>query len=789
MKPILFPPRANDFTTNGLGRLNDAITCKVTEELNGEYELEMTYPMTGRLFSSLRYSYIIVAKPFHGGAIQAFRIYKISKPMFGTITVYARHISYQLNYIPCVPFSGQTCNQVMSNIVESAVEPCPFEFRTDITGSRTMVSRNLFTDTTVECGKTDLVVNRSGLLTYSDHATTVYIKCEPSTRYEINKMLSSRFIITSFDTVPSFHQLGSSGKNTIVANTERTVEYVTADDAEYILVYLYNDGLDSASEEVILNSFEVKKISTYSWMLEEPKCIRKFLLGEDDNSIQAIYGGEYEWNNYIVMLWESRGTDRGVTIRYGKNLTDLTQEENIENTITGIYPIWKSEEIYVDLPEKILYSANHNQYPYERIVIQDFSSDFNDAPTVEELRDRAQVFMQDENIGIPEVSIEVKFVDLNDTMEYSGVGELQTVRLGDTVTVVFTELGITAKQKVTRIDFDVLNDRYELVTIGTMKNSIVKKLEDEMNEVSEKVTDDTAQKKIDRATGVLNAGRSGHIIMNRNEDGFANELYFLDNPNIAVAQTVLRINKNGIGFSSTGFRGPYTQAWTLDGHLTLGGINNASGTLEILDNEGKSIGSWSNEGVELNKGSIKGCSFETTNGEFKVIETDEKVEISWTGWFVDQCCMMSEEMGWDTNDGVNPASGTNAKAAINGGDESGSYSHDGVPGSAAFQKLWLDDQWYMGGSFEGDDDGDSNAQHLWDVTECFKWLDSKVKSLADRVSTLEHSHSDGGNGDGPGSGSGSGSGNNDQLPGDGNGPVGDDTHPGNEEGEKPIDNP
>lgn len=762
MVPILFSPTSTEFNTNGLGRLSDANKCIVREELNGEYELEMTYPLTGRLFSSIRHSYIIVARPFRNGVLQAFRIYKISKPMMGTINVYARHISYQLNHIPCSPFSGQSCAQVIGNISDAAVEVCPFTFRTDITGNRTKKSHNLYLDTTVECGKTDLAINPSGLIVYSESVTSIYIKCEPSTTYLIKKMLSNRFRIASFTSVPGFYQEDTYGDNTLVADDQRSVEYVTSSDAEYMLIYLYNEGLDTASEDDILRSFEIRSIGTYTWMLDEPKCIRSFLLGEDDNSIQAIYGGEYEWNNYTVMLWESRGSDNGVRIRYGKNLTDLTQEENIENTITGIYPIWKSSEMFVELPEKVIHSSNWTSYPYARTIIQDFSSDFNDAPSVEELRERALVFMQDENIGVPEVSLEVKFVDLADTMEFSGIGELQTVRLGDTVTVEFPDLRVSAKQKVTKIDYDVLNERYELVTIGTKKNSVVRDLEDELNEISEKVSDDDAQKKVDRATGVLNAGRTGHVIVNRNEDGFANEIYFLDDPNIANAKKVLRINNNGIGFSSEGFRGPYAQAWTLDGHLTLGGVNNANGTLEILDSTGDQIGYWDNHRLHVKGGKIESGQFTSIGNEFYVYEDEEthEVELGWTGWIVEQCTMMSNHMEWQSNNHTNPTSGTSASAAINGGSDSGTYSGSGHEGTASFKALWLDDDWYDGESsnYSYTEEG-RRSGHLWDITECLIWLDN-------RVSALERSGGGGGGGDGSNCGIPSGDSNNCPLPDD-----------------------
>ena len=77
MKPILFPEGQKDFSTNGLGRLPDAISCKVTEERNGQYELHMEYPIDGQLMEEIKYSRIIYATPADGKRPQPFRIYCI----------------------------------------------------------------------------------------------------------------------------------------------------------------------------------------------------------------------------------------------------------------------------------------------------------------------------------------------------------------------------------------------------------------------------------------------------------------------------------------------------------------------------------------------------------------------------------------------------------------------------------------------------------------------------------------------------------------------------------------
>ena len=100
MIPILYEETEIEFKTNGIGRLVDAISCTVTEERNGEYELEMEYPESGKLFKELKHSRIIGAVPSEDAAIQGFEIYKISKPINGVITVDARHVSYRLSYVP-----------------------------------------------------------------------------------------------------------------------------------------------------------------------------------------------------------------------------------------------------------------------------------------------------------------------------------------------------------------------------------------------------------------------------------------------------------------------------------------------------------------------------------------------------------------------------------------------------------------------------------------------------------------------------------------------------------------
>lgn len=450
MKPILFDENANTFTTNGLGRL-DCHSCTVTEERNGQFELEMTIAESALHADQIGMNSIIVARASQGSGLQAFRVYQITKPLNGVFKVYANHISYQLSMIPTMPFSvsasASACQTVLNTLKSNAVESCPFTFSTDVT------------------------------------------------------------------TVAPYNQ-------------------------------------------------------------KTPSSIRS-RLGGIEGSVLDQYGGEYEFDNYSVILHKNRGlTTPQVTLRYGKNITDLNQEENIANTITGIVPFWADNEgtNVVTLPEKVVDSQYASHYPFKRTVPKDFSSDFDEEPTVAQLRAKAQAYVT--SIGIPVVSIKLSFVNLADTEEFKDLIPLQSVNLCDNITVQFEKYGISTTAKIVKTVYDVLAERYESIEIGSLRSSLATTISEQNADTITTITSkfEKVGTEIDNATAWLTSS-GGYVVAVKNNDGSWKELLFLDTNDTATAHNVLRINENGIGFSSNGVSGPYTQAWTLDGRLVIGGTN------------------------------------------------------------------------------------------------------------------------------------------------------------------------------------------------------------------------
>ena len=480
MKPILFPSTATEFTTQGLGALSDAISCIVTEERNGLYELEMQYPQSGIHFSEIQNRCIIYAIPSPYREAQPFRVYRITRPINGIATIYAQHISYDLAGIPVNPFTAGSASEALSGMASHAAVESPFSFWTD-------------------------------------------------------KSTTANFSV-------------------LVPSASRSV------------------------------------------------------LGGVEGSILDVYGGEYLFDKFLVRLYNQRGNDNGVVIRYGKNLTDVEQDANISSVATGVLPYWVGAE--GELVQGNIVNVD-GTFDFVRIMTIDFSSDFENQPTASELETRAMQYIKSNKIGVPSVSISVSFVQLEQTEEYKDLALLEKCDLCDTVTVQFEALGINAKAEIVRIITDVLLERYESVEVGDIRANIAYTIADQQQKIEKAPTTSAMQKAINNATNWLTSA-DGYVIAVKDDNGTWKEILFLDTPSAETAKNVLRINTNGIGFSTNGVNGPYRNAWTIDGSLvadfiTTGTLNAALAKIINIDATNINTGT-------LNADLIKAGAIQSVNG-------------------------------------------------------------------------------------------------------------------------------------------------------------------------------
>lgn len=503
MTPYLYDSSESSFLSNGIGNLADAAKCKVKEQRNGEFELEMEYPVSGILFDQIRIGRYITARPAPFRDQQPFEIYKITKPMEGLVTIYAQHISYRLSKIPLNPFTAEDVQGAFQKIPQNVLEPCPFTFQTD--------------------------------------------------------------------------------KHTV---------------AHY--------GTDV------------------------PASLRS-RLGGSEGSFLDVYGGEYEFDGLTVKLWNQRGQNRGVEIVYGKNLIDLEQEESIESTITGAIAFWKGQdanEQEVVVQSDLQQSQYSENYAYHRTTVLDVSGEFQNQPTKQQLNNYVRTYLTRHNIGIPAVNLDLKFVDLRDTEEYvDTVGIFaEDVRLCDTVTVRFEELGVDASAKVIETTYDVLAEHYDEIKLGDPKTKFTDTVADVEKKSNEAISQTDLQAAVANATAQITGAAGGWIVDRYDSEGNRYEMLIMDTNDIHTAQNVWRFNQNGWAHSSTGYNGSYTLAATQDGAIVADLIT--AGTLNAnIIRAGIIRGQVGNSYWNLATGEIYIESYATqTNVENLVNSTKTEIE-------------------------------------------------------------------------------------------------------------------------------------------------------------------
>ena len=133
MIPVLFRADATEFSSFGIGALADCISCEVTEERNGAFELTMKYPVTGRNYRELANERLIKAKPNDTANDQVFRIYRITTPLNGVVSVYAQHLSYDLSNIAALLWTEERISPslAMERVFQNTATPHNFTCQTE----------------------------------------------------------------------------------------------------------------------------------------------------------------------------------------------------------------------------------------------------------------------------------------------------------------------------------------------------------------------------------------------------------------------------------------------------------------------------------------------------------------------------------------------------------------------------------------------------------------------------------------------------------------------------------
>lgn len=441
MKPILYSTITEGTvpTHYGVGVLFDCLSCRVKEQLNNEYELEMEFAANGAHASEIVPTAFLKAKPNYTDDPQLFQIYKVGKNINGRFTVNARHSSYLLS----------------DKVITSG--------------------------TAASCAAACLLLT------------------------------------------------GQAGNFTIT--TDKSVNA--------------------------------------AFNISEPSSVKSWFGGKQ-GSILDVYGpGEWKYDNFTAEFKAARGQNRGVTIRYGKNLTQLSQEIDMTNLVSAIIPYYKAQDGTITPGAAV--STGLTGITRELAV--DFSPSVDPesaTPIATQLAALASDYISKNNFLTFKNSIKLNFVQLKELSE--------RVDLGDTVSIYFEPLNIAVTAKCIETVWDVIEERYISTSFGDASANIADTIVAAQKAIDEKPSTTVMQQAIDQATELITGNLGGYVVLHdSNGDGKPDEILIMDDPDITQAVKVWRWNQAGLGYSSTGYAGPYGLAMTANGEIVADFIT--TGTL------------------------------------------------------------------------------------------------------------------------------------------------------------------------------------------------------------------
>ena len=383
--------------------------------------------------------------------------------------------------------------------------------------------------------------------------------------------------------------------------------YLIAD--SYVVDKNCNDALDhlNSATEPASEFSTISDVGT----IDSFRCVRKSLY----QAVQTVlerWGGHLVRDNFSIGIYDSIGADNGVTVRYRKNLQEITCDENWDQVVTKLMPVGRDGLL---LPEVYVTSQTQYEIPYTKTVSfqQNISQDDYQGDEeayqqalIDDLRLQAQAYV--DRYCVPKVNYTLK-------------ANLEKITdIGDTVQVIDERLGINLMTNVIAFQYDCILDRYTEVQFGNFQNTLSGLMGDirvnteiiatEQAEAVRVVLGQELQEATDAIMGVLG---NSYVIYN------GDSIMVVDSLPKETAHNVIRINSAGIGFSQTGISGTFNSAWLIDGTLDMQQINvinltanlikggtlklgsesNTSGILELYDDSNNLVGLMDRNGLKM----------------------------------------------------------------------------------------------------------------------------------------------------------------------------------------------
>ena len=442
-----------------------------------------------------------------------------------------------------------------------------------------------------------------------------YLDLEASTKYA-DYLTSGRIIVA--DTPQGAQAFRISGVTKKSTKVSLKAWHVFYDSKNYLIADSYVvdmtanaalDHLNSATEpkSAFATISDVQTIDSY-------RCVRKSLY-EAIQTVIERWGGHLVRDNFRIELRKSIGADNGVTVRYRKNLKELTCEEDWSGVVTKLLPVGAdgillndqntSASIYVESEQKwgIPYTKTVS-FSQSGIDKEDYGNDetaYRKA-LVDDLRRQAQDYVNAN--CVPKVNYTLK-ADME-----------RVTDIGDTVEVIDERLGVHILTNVISFTYDCILGKYTEIEFGNFTktlNGLAGSLQSSAQSAAQSTVNNAIQGVSDTVKSITQSMGASYVIY----DG--SKIMVLDSLPKEDAHNIIMINDNGIAFSRNGISGTFESAWGIDGTmnmqninvinfvadlikggtLKLGGSDNGNGVMEVRSAGGSLLGQLDKDGLRM----------------------------------------------------------------------------------------------------------------------------------------------------------------------------------------------
>ena len=410
--------------------------------------------------------------------------------------------------------------------------------------------------------------------------------------------------------------------NPQITKTKITIKayHVFYDTKNYLIAdsYVVNKNCNDALDHLNNSTDNISPFTTLSNItsLYSYRCVRNSLY-EAIQTVIERWGGHLVRNNFSIQILNAIGQDNGVTVRYAKNLKDITCEENWDNVVTKLMPVGKDGLL---LDENYIYSDTVYDIPYTKTV--SFNQDINEEDYTDDEGNVDQE--QYEQALLDDLRQQAQdYIEINclPQINYTLKANLEKITdIGDTVEVIDERLGVNIMTNVIAYDYDCILGQYTELEFGNFK----KKLGDLISNINSQ-TESIVKEETNNLSITLSAElqQAQETIWNALGSSYCiyegDKILIVDTLPKEQARNVIMINNGGIGFSQNGINGPFSSAWTIDnvlnmeqinvinmtadlikgGTLKLGSNLNDYGQLEIYDEANNLLGEMNKDGLKM----------------------------------------------------------------------------------------------------------------------------------------------------------------------------------------------